>query len=99
MVRKIAEGILQKVLGSLTEILHEAVIDAVGEIIRGFLRRLVLALLGAFLIVFGVLLLFLGLIRFLAVFFPEWLAWTIVGLLIAILGFAFLLASMPRRKH
>jgi len=99
VVRKIAESILHRVLGPLTEVLHEAVMNAVGKIIRGFLRRLVLALLGAFLIVFGVLILFLGLIRFLAIFFPEWLAWTIVGLFIVILGFTFFLASMPRRKH
>ena len=72
--------------------------DTVGRIIRGFLRRLAMALLGTLLVVFGVTLLCIGLVRLLTIFLQEWLAWIIVGLLIAVLGVAVLLTSMPRRR-
>lgn len=99
MARKIADIILRKLLGTLSETLHEAVMDVVSGIIRDILKRLVLALLGAFLAVFGVLFLCLGLVRLLTVFLGEWMAWTIVGLLIMVLGVVILFASMPHRKH
>lgn len=99
MVRKIVESILKRLHESFAETLHEAVIEAVGGIIRSFLRRLAMTLLGSLLVVFGVILLCLGLVRFIAIFFQEWLAWIIVGLLMTVLGVAVLLSSMPRRRH
>lgn len=99
MVRKIAQSILKRLRELFAETMHEAVMDAVGGVIRGFLRRLAVALLGSLLVVFGVTLLCLGLVRFIAIFFQEWQAWIIVGLLITVLGIAILFASMPRRRH
>ena len=99
MVRKIADDIRRKLLGALYETLREAVMDAISGIVRSFLKRLALALLGAFLAVFGILFLCLGLVRFLTVFLGEWVALTIVGLLMTVLGVAVLFATMPHRKH
>jgi len=99
LARKIVESILKGLRQSFAETLQEVAIDAVRGIIRGFLRRLSMALLGTMLVVFGVSLLCTGLVRFLAIFLQEWLAWIVVGLLIAVLGVAVLLASMPRRGH
>jgi len=99
LARKIVESILKGLRQSFAETLHNAVMDMVGGIIRGFLRRLGMVLLGTLFAVFGAALLCMGLVRFLAIFLQEWLAWIIVGLLIAVLGVAILLASMPRRRH
>jgi len=99
LARKIVESILKGLRQSFAETLHEAVMDMVGGIMRGFLRRLAMALLGTLLVVFGVALLCIGLVRFLAIFLQEWLAWIVVGLLIAVLGVAVLLTLMPRRRH
>jgi len=99
LARKIVDSALRRLFSGLTEALSEAIMDAVREVTRGFLKRLTLALLGTFLISFGVLFLGFGLVRFLSLFLPEWLAWTNIGLFALLLGALFLLVSMPREKH
>lgn len=99
MMRKMVESVLRGLRQSFTETVQDAIMEAVGEVLRNVMRKLFMVLLGAAAAVFGMVLLCLGLVKLIAVFLQEWLAWIIVGLAMTVLGALILFSSMPRRRH
>jgi hypothetical protein len=98
-MRKMVESVLRGLRQSFTETVQDAIMEAVGEVLRNVMRKLFMVLLGAAAAVFGMVLLCLGLVKLIAVFLQEWLAWIIVGLAMTVLGALILFSSMPRRRH
>jgi len=99
LMRKMVESVLRGLRQSFTETVQDAIMEAVGEVLRNVMRKLFMVLLGAAAAVFGMVLLCLGLVKLIAVFLQEWLAWIIVGLAMTVLGALILFSSMPRRRH
>lgn len=99
MVRKIADSILQKLLRGFAEAFYQAIVDAINEVIRNFLKRLALALFGTSLAAFGILFLCFGFVKLLGLLLQEWLAWIVVGLLTILFGLVMLFLSMPRYRR
>jgi hypothetical protein len=98
-MRKMVESVLRGLRQSFTGTVQGAIMEAVGEVLRNVMRKLFMVLLGAAAAVFGMVLLCLGLVKLIAVFLQEWLAWIIVGLAMTVLGALILFSSMPRRRH
>jgi hypothetical protein len=78
--------------------LQETILSYVHGVIRGVLRRLVFALVGALLASFGIVCILLGLVKFLTLLVPEWMAWTIIGSHALLIGVLVVIVSMPRRR-
>jgi phosphotransferase system glucose/maltose/N-acetylglucosamine-specific IIC component len=67
--------------------------------VRSLLKRIIMGVLGALLGVFGVAVLSIGLIKYLAwLLHMEWAAWVIVGLALALAGAVIFYSAVPRRK-
>lgn len=86
---------MRSVVGKM---LQETILDSVHAAIRGVMRRLALALLGAVLASFGIVCILMGLLKLLTLVLPEWMAWTIIGSHALLIGALVVIVSMPRRR-
>jgi hypothetical protein len=98
LVKKILGSIMQTLFSGLGETIRKLVMDALQGAIRGFLKKLALALFGALLASFGIICFLFGFLRYLTLLMPEWQAWAITGMLALLAGLLALSLSMPRKR-
>ena len=94
MVAKMLQGLRSGV----AETIQEAILDSIHSAIRSVLRRLTLAILGALLASFGIICVLMGLLKFLTLVMPEWMAWIVIGSHALLIGALTVVISMPRRR-
>ncbi len=97
-MKKIVTNMLQGIRSGVTEMIQETILDSVHRAIRGFLRKLILAILGALLASFGIICILTGLLKLLTLVMPEWIAWIVIGSNALLIGALVVAISMPRRK-
>lgn len=89
---------LQGLRSGVAETIQEAILDSIHSAIRSVLRRLTLAILGALLASFGIICVLMGLLKFLTLVMPEWMAWIVIGLHALLIGVLVVVISTPRRR-
>jgi protein-S-isoprenylcysteine O-methyltransferase Ste14 len=67
----------------------------VSDIVRSMMRKIILGIIGAILILIGVVFVCISLVKLLSVYMPNWAAWLIIGLAVLIIG---VLISMSMLK-
>ncbi len=79
--------------------IQSALENVFAVVVRGLLKSVVKAMLGATLAIFGIALLAIGVIKYLTQLLQNpWIAWLVVGTVLALVGTAIFFSSMPSRK-
>ena len=71
--------------------------DYVADLGKIVIKMLFLAIIGMVLILFGILFLCMAMINLISFYFPAWLAWLGVGLVIFFVGFIISMMSLKRK--
>jgi lipopolysaccharide export LptBFGC system permease protein LptF len=87
-VEKIFQEILRRTLGKLSESIERSIKRAV--------RLAAMAFGGIIIALLGLTFLTVGIIKWLTLLMPNWLAWILVGIIILLAGISLTLASVNR---
>jgi hypothetical protein len=87
---KLVQGITRQVLGQTLGNVGKFVERAV----KRTLRAAALIIAGAIVTVLGIVFVAVGAVKWFEILLPAWLAWTIVGIILLLLGIAVALASL-----
>jgi len=87
-VEKIFQEILRRTLGKLSESIERSIKRAI--------RLAAMALGGIIIALLGLTFLMVGIIKWLTLLMPNWLAWILVGIIILLAGVSLTLASVNR---
>ena len=98
MPKDFLNAILKKISSSILEEAQEAVGSYVKDKSKRALKIIAAALTAVILLATGVIFVCVGLIRYLSSIVPSWLAWTIVGIIVAMIGVLLLLVSLLSLK-
>jgi ABC-type multidrug transport system permease subunit len=71
--------------------------DYVADLGKIVIKMLLLAIVGVVLILFGILFLCMAMVNYISIYFPAWLAWLGVGLVIFFVGFIISMMSLKRK--
>ena len=94
MSKDFLNAILKKISSTILAEAQEAIGGYVKDKIKRVLKTIAVAVTGIVLLVAGVIFVCVGLIRYLGSIVPSWLAWTIVGIIVAMIGLILLLVSL-----
>jgi len=87
-VEKILQEITRRTLGKLSESIERSIKHAI--------RLAAMALGGIIVALLGLTFLTIGIIKWLTLLMPNWLAWILVGIIILLAGVSLTLASINR---
>ena len=87
-VEKILQDITRRTLGKLSESIERSIKHAI--------RLAAMALGGIIVALLGLTFLTIGIIKWLTLLMPNWLAWILVGIIILLAGVSLTLASINR---
>jgi len=87
-VEKIFQEIVRRTLGKLSESIERSIKRAI--------RLAAMAFAGIIVALLGLTFLTVGLIKWLTLLMPNWLAWMLVGIIILLAGVSLTLASINR---
>ncbi len=98
MSKDLLNAILKKISSTILEEAQEAVGSYVKDKIKQVLKTIAIAVTGSILLAAGIIFLCIGSIRYLSLILPSWLAWTIIGMFVAMIGLLLLLVSLLSLK-
>jgi len=75
---RLVKAILRKVVDNL--------VDSFDHYARKFFRAVAMILAGIFIALLGIAVIAIGVVKWFALFLPSWLAWTIVGIMLLLIG-------------
>ncbi len=58
----------------------------ISDITRSIVKKITLSLIGAVLVLIGILFICISTVKFLAIYTPVWMAWLIVGIIVLLAG-------------
>jgi fatty acid desaturase len=90
LVETIVRAVAERAMGTVTKYIE--------RVVRRILRLAALYIVGLFIAVIGLIFLAIGVVRWLALIVPTWLAWVIVGIIMLLLGVVFVLAAFLASK-
>jgi hypothetical protein len=90
LVETIVRAVAERAMGTVTKYIE--------RVVRRILRLAALYIAGLFIAVIGLIFLAIGVVRWLALIVPTWLAWVIVGIIMLLLGVVFVLAAFLASK-
>jgi len=91
-------AILKKISSTVLSEAREAVGGYVKGKIKQVLKTIAVALAAIVFLSTGVIFICFGLIRYLSLIVPSWLAWIFMGIIVAMIGLLLLLVSLPSLK-
>jgi len=91
-------AILKKIYSTILAEAQEAVGGYVKDKIKQVLKMIAVAVTATVLLAAGVIFVCVGLIRYLSLIVPSWLAWIFVGVIVAMIGLLLLLVSLLSLK-
>jgi len=91
-------AILKKISSTVLSEAREAVGGYVKEKIKQVLKTIAVAVAAIVFLSTGVIFVCVGLIRYLSLIVPSWLAWIFVGIIVAMIGLLLILVSLPSLK-
>ena len=98
MPKDVIDAILKKIYSSILGQAQDAVGGYVKDKIKQVLRAIAVAVTGIVLLAAGIIFFCVGLIGYLSPIIPSWLAWTLVGIIVAMVGLVLLLVSLLSLK-
>jgi fatty acid desaturase len=90
LVETIVRAVAERAMGTVTKYIE--------RVVRRILRLAALYIVGLFIAVVGLIFFAIGVVRWLALIVPAWLAWVIVGIIMLLLGVVFVLAAFLASK-
>ena len=98
-------GIMDGVLKTIYSFLFDRLMRGMGKKIRScifdavrpLVKKIILAIIGAALVIIGVLFICISLVKHISIYVPIWMAWGLIGLTILIIGS--LMSIMALRKE
>ena len=98
MSKDFLNAILKKISSTFLSEAREAVGGYVKEKIKQVLKTIAVAVAAIVFLSTGVIFVCVGLIRYLSLIVPSWLAWIFVGIIVAMIGLLLILVSLPSLK-
>ncbi|MGA2238102.1 MAG: phage holin family protein [Candidatus Bathyarchaeia archaeon] len=90
LLETIVHAVAQRTMGTVTKYVE--------RIVRRALRLVGLYAAGLLIAIIGLIFLAIGVVKWLAIIVPSWLAWLIVGIIMLLLGVVFVLAAFLASK-
>jgi len=90
LLETIFRAVAQRTMGTVTKYIE--------RIVRRALRLAGLYVAGLLIAIIGLIFLAIGVVNWLAMIVPSWLAWLIVGIIMLLLGVVFVLAAFLASK-
>jgi len=90
LLETILRAVVQRTMGSVTKYVE--------GVVRRALRLAGLYVAGLLIAIIGLIFLAIGVVNWLAMIVPSWLAWLIVGIVMLLLGVVFVLAAFVATK-
>ena len=90
LLETIVRTVAQRTMGTVTKYIE--------RVVRRVLRLAGLYVAGLFIAIIGLVFLAIGVVKWLAMIVPSWLAWLIVGIIMLLLGVVFVLAAFLASK-
>lgn len=90
LLETIFRAVAQRTMGTVTKYIE--------RIVRRALRLAGLYVAGLLIAIIGLIFLAIGVVKWLAMIVPSWLAWLIVGIIMLLLGVVFVLAAFLASK-
>ena len=90
LLETIVRAVAQRTMGTVTKYVE--------HIVRRALRLAGLYVVGLLIAIIGLIFLAIGVVKWLALIVPSWLAWLIVGIIMLLLGVVFVLAAFLASK-
>ncbi len=86
LIDRITQAIMRQAVGRITRIAE--------TFVKRMIRLVAMALAGVVIAVLGIGFLAVGAVKWFSILMPNWLAWTIVGVILLLLGAVLTLATM-----
>jgi uncharacterized protein involved in cysteine biosynthesis len=90
LVETFVRAVAQRAMGAVTKYVE--------RVVRRVLRLAGLYAAGFFIAIIGLIFLAIGVVKWLAMMVPSWLAWLMVGIVMLLLGVVFVLAAFLASK-
>jgi uncharacterized membrane protein HdeD (DUF308 family) len=90
LIETILRAVIQRTMGSVTKYVE--------GVVRRALRLAGLYVAGLLIAIIGVIFLAIGVVNWLAMIVPSWLAWLLVGIVMLLLGVVLVLAAFLATK-
>ena len=90
LLESLVRAVAQRTMGTVTKYVE--------RVVRRVLRLAGLYVAGLLIAVIGLIFLAIGVVKWLAMMVPSWLAWLIVGIVMLLLGVVFVLAAFLASK-
>jgi hypothetical protein len=90
LLETIFRAVAQRTMGTVTKYIE--------RIVRRALRLAGLYVAGLLIAIIGLVFLAIGVVKWLAMIVPSWLAWLIIGIIMLLLGVVFVLAAFLASK-
>ena len=94
MSKDFLNAILKKISSTILSEAQEAVGGYVKDKIKQVLKTIAVAVTAIVFLATGVIFICVGLIRYLSLIVPSWLAWIFIGIIVAMIGLLLLLVSL-----
>lgn len=82
---RLLNAILRKTVGNL--------VNSFDNYARKFVRTIAMILAGIFIALLGIAVMAIGVVKWFALFLPSWLAWSIVGIMLLLIGAVLIVAN------
>ena len=90
LLETIIRAVVQRAMGTVTKYVE--------RVVRRILRLAGLYMAGLLITIIGLIFLAIGVVKWLALIVPSWLAWLMVGIIMLLLGVVFVLAAFLASK-
>ena len=90
LLETLVRAVAQRTMGTVTKYVE--------RVVRRILRLAGLYVAGLLIAVIGLIFLAIGIVKWLAMIVPSWLAWLMVGIVMLLLGVVFVLAAFLASK-
>ena len=90
LIETIVRALAQRAMGTVTKYVE--------RVVRRVLRLAGLYIAGLLIAIIGLIFLAIGVVKWLALIVPSWLAWLMVGIIMLLLGVVFVLAAFLASK-
>jgi len=90
LLESLVRAVAQRTMGTVTKYVE--------RVVRRVLRLAGLYVAGLLIAVIGLIFLAIGVVKWLAMIVPSWLAWLMVGIVMLLLGVVFVLAAFLASK-
>jgi amino acid transporter len=94
--RSVWSRIVERLLGPLLDEVEKTVRKRVDKYVQEITRTILIAMVGAVMLAGGLIFVLIGVTKGLSTIMPSWLAWGLIGIIMALIG---IIAFMSARRR